>query len=88
MGRQQGYWPALSSHGGLYFIAGTRVSTLDWGWPILDGDWHLCPKKHHGITRVRGTGFATDSGRKYACKLDTCDCGAYIKSSSSVVATD
>ena len=83
-----GYWPVLSSHGGMFFIVGMRISRLDGKRPLLNGDWHACPRKHHGVTRIRATGFATDLGRKYACRLDSCGCGAYIKSSSSVVATD
>lgn len=86
--RFQGYAPAMSSHGGMFFISGYRVSTLEVGSPLLHGDWHACPRRHHGITMLRATGFAVDSGRRYACLLDSCGCGAYIRSSSSVVATD
>lgn len=83
-----GYIPSMSSHGGMFFRVGYRVSTLESGSPLLNGDWHVCPRKHHGVRRLRGTGFATDSGRRYACRLDSCGCLAYIRSSSNVVATD
>lgn len=86
--RSIGVCPSISSHGGIIIPASARISTVDGVPPVLDGDWHICPLKHHGVTFIQGTGFATDTGRRYGLFLDRCGCGAYIVFSSPTVTSD
>ena len=86
--RQIGLCPSMSDHGGMIIPSFGRISLVEGSLPILDGDWHICPRKHHGLSWVHGTGFATDMGIRYGCRLDSCGCGAYINFSSPIVTTD
>lgn len=90
-GRAIGVCPAWSDHGGLFFPSSARISTVDNGGPALPlvtGDYHICPRKHHGISVLQATGFARDYGRAYGCYYDSCGCGAHVVQCSAIVRTD
>lgn len=89
MGGFIGVGPSASSHGGIFFLTGPRNTTVDGSSPLLAGDMHACPRKHHGVTTLSGSGFATAMGRRFSLSgLDRSGCGAYITMYSPTTTSD
>ena len=56
--------PSDSSHGVMLRATGSHNTRVSGRPAAVQGDLHACPRKHHGVTVVRATGFTTINGRK------------------------
>lgn len=82
------YSPGPSTHGGKVIPAASHNVIASGKKPSIMGDYHVCPRKGHGLKRVISRGFVTFNGKPHTLMMDRCGCGAAVLGACAGVFSD